>query len=223
MIGREIFKIWAPIGTRWVDWIRPVPFITINDMHKNDMVVKYVIPPITYINNVSNDTAIIVDLPHHDSIEEGIALVDFGFRPIPVYNGTQSQIGAMAVVDNHLEQALLWGSQQLQKKHIPMQAAPAFLLDSNRLHRFKMSVSVFDNSWDLYAQDLPSAEYFLKNGIDKIIVRSDKVHEDICKILFNFQKKGIQLFFTDGYELPQKVTIKKVFMQKDKYVTQINK
>jgi hypothetical protein len=93
--------------------------------------------------------------------------------------------------------------------NITNDAAPAFLLDSNRTHRFKMNVSVFDNSWDLYDQDIPSAEYFLNNGIYKIIVRGDKVQNDIAKILYKFQKKGIMIFFTKGYDEPTEVSIKK--------------
>lgn len=27
MLGRDVFKIWAPVGARWVDWVRPVPFV----------------------------------------------------------------------------------------------------------------------------------------------------------------------------------------------------
>ena len=27
---KEIYKIWAPTGCKWVDWVRPVPFVGIN-------------------------------------------------------------------------------------------------------------------------------------------------------------------------------------------------
>ena len=94
-------------------------------------------------------------------------------------------------------------------------APPTFLLDSNRMNRFKMNVSVFDNSWDIYAQDLPSAEYFLKNGINKIIVRGEKIQKDLRKILYKFQKKGIKILYTNGYEEPKGVKIKKTLEKDD--------
>ena len=29
MTGKDIYKIWAKEGAKWVDWVRPVPFIGI--------------------------------------------------------------------------------------------------------------------------------------------------------------------------------------------------
>jgi len=208
MTGRDIFKMWSPIGAKWVDWIRPVPFISINDFYKMKTVENFTIPDINYINKRQDHTAIILDLPSYTSIEEGLALAKLGFRPIPIYNGTQAQHGAMALVDNHIEHALVWGAFELQKVKLTNQAPPTFLLDSNRMHHFKMNISVFDNSWDLYEQDLPSAEYFLKNGINKIIVRGDKLQKDVIIILFKFQKKGITILFSNGYEEPKEVIIR---------------
>lgn len=208
MTGKDIFKMWSPVGVKWVDWIRPVPFIDISDFHKNNKVVDFTIPNIQYISKRQDDTAIILDLPSHDSIEEGLALAKLGYRPIPIYNGTQVQPGAMALVDNHLEHALVWGAYTLQKMKLKNDAPPAFLLDSNRTHQFKMKATAFDNSWDIYEQDLPSAEYLLRNGINKIIVRGDILERDVIKVLFNFQKKGLTIFLSNGYEELKEVTIK---------------
>lgn len=27
MTGKELYQIWAPTNKRWVEWVRPVPFI----------------------------------------------------------------------------------------------------------------------------------------------------------------------------------------------------
>lgn len=207
MTGKDIFKIWAPVGEKWVDWIRPVPFITIDNNGIND---SFIIPNINYLNGLPDNTAIIIDLPGADSIKEGISLTNLGFRPIPLYNGTFEQPRAMALVDNHnIQNTLVWGAVELKKRKIDTDAPPAFLLDSNRMHRFKMNVSIFDNSWDLYDQDIPSAEYFLKNNINKIIIRGESIQKDLVKLLYKFQKKGITILFTNGYEEPKIITIKK--------------
>jgi len=216
MTGKDIFKIWAPTGAKWVDWVRPVPFVAIkNDLHTYE-VSKFTIPNISYSNELSKDTAIVVDLPGNDSIKEGVALAKLGFRPIPIYNGTNEQIGAMATVDNHaIEIGLMRGAIELRKIEIDNNARPVFLLDSNRTHRFKMDISVFDNSWDIYPQDIPSAKYLIENGINKIIVRSDRIQKDLSKILYKFQQENIKIFLLSGYEKIKEVKLKKP-LRKDK-------
>ena len=80
--------------------------------------------------------------------------------------------------------------------------------------RYKMDESIFDNSWDLYYQDIPSAEYFLENEIDKIVVRSNRLEYDLRLILYKFQTKGIKIYLCDGGEcnlLKIKKTIDKDF------------
>lgn len=216
MTGRDIFKIWAPVGARWVDWVRPVPFVAIdNEDFKLFNVGNFSIPTINYIDKLQEDTAIIVDLPSYYSVNEGIALSKIGYRPIPIYNGTNEQEGSMPTVDNHsVELALIWGALEIEKTEIKNEAPPVFLVDTNRMNRLKMNASIFDNSWDIYDQDIPSADYFLKNGISRIIVRGDKIQRDFCKILYKFQKKGIAILFTKGYEEPKEVKLKKPHYKK---------
>ena len=169
------------------------------------------IPKINYINELKENVAIIADLPEHYSINEGIALAKLGYRPIPVFNGTAETKGAKATVNNHaVEVGLIFGGIELQKIELKKDASPVFLTDSNRLNRHKLDISIFDNSWDLYHQDLPSAEYFLKNGIDKIIVRGNRFNKDLNKILYRHQEKGMKIYFTDGYNVPEEIKLKKI-------------
>lgn len=215
MTGKEIYRIWAPNGAKWTDWVRPVSFVVINDNFKLYNIPDFKISNINYIKENTN-TAIIVDLPGVESIKEGISLCNFGFRPIPIYNGTIEQEGSRATTDNRsIAGGLIYGASKIEKINIENDAPPAFLLDTNRTNRYKMSVSIFDNSWDIYNQDLPTAEYFLKNGINKIIVRSNKLQKDLKKILYKFQNRGITIYFTNGYEEPKKITIRKSLV-KDK-------
>ena len=82
MTGKEVYKIWAPNGAKWVDWVRPVPFVQIDDedfkIYKSG---NFSIPKINYINELEKDTAIIVDLPEYYSINDGISLSKIGYRP----------------------------------------------------------------------------------------------------------------------------------------------
>ena len=88
-------------------------------------------------------------------------------------------------------------------------APPAFLTDTNRLQRHVMVESLFDNSWDVYHQDLPSAEYLWQQGIRKVVLICNTPAEDLKKILYPYGKKGMEILWTKGYETPKKVRLKK--------------
>ena len=173
---------------------------------------NFAISKINYISKLEMDTAIVVDLPEYYSINEGIGLSKIGYRPIPIFNGTDEQPGSRATVNNHfVEIALIWGAKEIEKIKLSNSAPPAFLLDTNRMNRYKVDISVFDNSWDIYPQDIPSAEYFIKNGINKIVIRSnEKIQQDLNKILYSYQEKGIKILFTKGFEEPKEVKSKKI-------------
>ena len=146
MIGKEVYKIYAPKGAKWVEWVRPVPFVAMD----------------TY---------------------------------------------------NLVESALINGSEKLKNIKLEEDANPTFLLDSSRVNRYREKESIFDNSWDLYKQDIPSSEYFKQNGITKIIVIGEEINSDLKKIFLEFQKDGIEFFLTDGYSSIKKVILKKTLKE----------
>lgn len=210
MTNKEIYKIWAPDKKRWVDWVRPVPFINIDDSSSRKEFIDYRIPSINYLKEVLNDTALIIDIPGIASIKEGIALARLGYRPIPIFNGTDPPIGTISTTNNQIIKPLLiWGAFELKNIKLKNDAPPVFLLDQNRLNRYKINNGIFDNSWDIYDGDLPSPKYLLENGINKIIVRSNFQAKDLRKILYKWQKNNIKIFFTNGYEEPKEVKLKK--------------
>ena len=138
-----------------------------------------------------------------------------GYRPIPVFNGADEQQGSQATTNTYLvESCLINGSQKLKNIQLKNDANPAFLLDSYRTNRYRVKESIFDNSWDLYKQDIPSAEYFKQNGITKIIVVGDTIQRDLKKIFLKFQEKGIEIYITDGYSFPKKVILKKTIKER---------
>ncbi len=223
MTAKEVYKIWAPTGKKWVEWVRPVPFMVIGQPQKSYGLINQAKPSIQFLEQAENDelnavlgingwekecleqTAIIVDMSGDQSVSYGVALTKYGFRPIPVYNGTLEQPGSRATVDNQsVGRVLELMAKELQKINIADDARPAFLLDRNRLNRYKLEDSVYDNSWDVYPQDLPSPDYFLENGIESILViGGEKISRDVKKILATHQKKGLKIFHTDGYEKPK--------------------
>ncbi len=217
---KEIYKIWAPTGKKWVDWVRPVAFVEMEHFAKgygSFGTIDNSGHRAEYADDAWKDAAIIVDLPGGESVREGIALAKKGYRPIPIFNGTAEQKNSRATTDNESASlALMQYAEELTKIELSQEARPAFLTDRNRLQRYRMDFGIFDNSWDVYHQDLPTAEYFLANNIYKIVIVGQTVARDLAKILYPFQKKGIEIFLTNGYEAPKKVVLRKhVFPKKE--------
>ena len=152
MTNKDIFKIWAPFGKKWVEWVRPVPFMAIDDKTKASCQMSIMLPYAQDLNkdNMDRTTAVIVDLPGVQSLDVGIALAARGYRPIPIYNGTIEQKASRATTDNSsVANALMWGASILNDIEIKDDAPPAFLTDTNRLNRHKIDCSVFDNNHKL--------------------------------------------------------------------------
>ena len=214
MRGKEIYIIYAPNGAKWIDWVRPVPFVAI-DTYNRKPIANFLDRKAMFLKKYQQDTAIFIDLPGKESIELGIGLAHMGYRPIPVFNGTDEQQGSQATTNTYLiESCLINGSQKLKNIKLKNDANPVFLLDSHRTNRYRAKESIFDNSWDLYKQDIPSAEYFKQNGITKIIVVGETIQRDLKKIFLKFQEKGIDIYITDGYTLPKKVKLTKTIKER---------
>lgn len=209
MTNKEVYEVWARENSFWSGWVRPVQFITMDTGVKTNH-IKNADVELCYRKYIPKNTAVILDLPGESGVVEAISLARLGFCPIPVYNATKAPVGAMALLDtSQVEDALLWGAKELLNIDISKDAPPAFLLDFNRAEHFKMDISIFDNSWDIYPQDLPSAQYFLEHKIDKILVQSKKIQKDLHKILYNYQEKGIEISFTNGFDTIEKIVLKK--------------
>ncbi len=214
MTNKEIYRIWAPTDSIYSPWVRPVPFIYLNKFQSNSELISVSLPNIYYLTEYQENTALFIDLPGIDSIKEGISLAYLGYRPIPLFNGTFEPIGSLSTTNNHtIEEGLVWGANELKKINLKSNALPVFLLDTNRLNRRKMNEGVFENSWDIYHQDMPSANFFEQNNINKIIIVGRKVEEDLNKILYKFPKT-IKIYFTNRYDEPVEIKLKKTKKEK---------
>lgn len=214
MIGKEIYKIYAPDGAKWTEWVRPVPFVAI-DTYNRTPTSNWIDRKAMFLKQYEQDAVIFIDLPGKESIELGISLAHIGYRPIPLFNGTDEQPGSQATTDTYLiESCLINGSEKLKDIQIKDDANPAFLLDSFRTNRYRAKESIFDNSWDLYKQDIPSVKYFKANNIRKIIVVGNTIQRDLRKIFFEFQNAGIEFYLTDGYLSAKKVVLRKTLKER---------
>ncbi len=210
MNKKQIYNIWAPSTSKWSNWVKPIAFTTLDSNQKIYEIINYNIPKINYLDKYLENTIIIIDTKADNAIKEAIALANIGYRPIPLFNGTNAPLNATATCNNYLiAPYLIWGAKQLTKIKIKKDANPVFILDINRLNRKKINKTIFDNSWDIYDQDLPSYKYLLNNKINKIIIKSDYIAKDLKKILYNYQKNNIQILYTNGYEEIKPIKLKK--------------
>ena len=114
MIGKEIYKIYAPNDTKWTEWVRPVPFVAI-DTYSRKPVSNWLDRKVLFLEQYEENTAIFIDLPGKESIELGISLAHIGYRPIPLFNGTDEQKDSQATTDTYLiESSLINGATKLK-------------------------------------------------------------------------------------------------------------
>ncbi len=209
MLGKDIYKCWYKENNKWCKWIKPTLFIDLDNQILKD-VVDYEIPHIYYIDKLRDDTAIIIDEDGDTSIKEGLALMNFGYVLVPLFNSPYPLPNSKSLVSNlSIATLLIWGGTILKDKTVSDVAPPVFLLDKNRLNRYHKDKSIFDNSYDIYSQDLPSSNYFKNNGIKNIILKSDKINPDLNEILNKYRKNGLNILYTNGYETPKKAKLKK--------------
>ena len=209
MLGKDIYKCWYKENNKWCKWIKPTLFVDLDNQILKD-VVDYEIPHIYYIDKLRDDTAIIIDEDGDTSIKEGLALMNFGYVLVPLFNSPYPLPNSKSLVSNlSIATLLIWGGTILKDKTVSDVAPPVFLLDKNRLNRYHKDKSIFDNSYDIYSQDLPSSNYFKNNCIKNIILKSDKINPDLNEILNKYRKNGLNILYTNGYETPKKAKLKK--------------
>ncbi|MBA4147277.1 MAG: hypothetical protein H0X66_04115 [Verrucomicrobia bacterium] len=201
MNGSHLFNIWAPSDSIWSRWAKPVLFAE----------METVMPPSTSIDwpriDIEQDqgTAIVIDLPGDLSVRTGIALAQDGYRPVPLFNsasGMRKHGLALTLVDVSFTQKMLMaGAERLLETHLPPNAPPAFLLDSNRAGAISPTPGKFDNRSVVFPQDFPSANFLLSHGIRRVLLfQRGGMHRpasDLAHVLLRWQDAKIELFSYD--------------------------
>jgi hypothetical protein len=162
---------------------------------------------INWLGITSRDTALILDLPAEEGVAESLLLAEMGYRPVPLYNGVFEKYEyATVVAVRDLARALYVGAITLHTTHIRADAPPVFMLDSLRMRGAAKSPGTYDNRWSIFAQDMPSAAFLLKQGINKVLVRTKeeevnptaRIQDDLTHVLRRYQDAGIKILHTDG-------------------------
>ena len=199
MIGsRDCYEIWAPRGSSWTEWAKPVVFASVPGLSTEAPVFPSPLDA-PGLPEAREHAAVIVDLPGAESVTVGLALAKRGFRPVPLFNGTH---GPSPVVDIlGLVDALGAGSQVLRGITIGRDAPPAFLIDARRKGTTgPPAEGSYDNRWVILPQDLPSATLLRSRGIREVTLIVSEMTapaEDLAHVLRRWQEEGLRLRLVD--------------------------
>jgi len=211
----NVYKTWAPADSVWSRWVKPVLFMNIpitpsltRDTHD-----------VAWFGEFREDTAIILDLPGYTGIEKAIAFAKIGYRPVPLYNGvnpkpSEVKIGTEVKTDD-LAKLLFQATPDLASINIAPDAPPVFMLDATRKGKGKApsTPGIYDNRWNIFAQDLPSADFLRSRGIRNIMVvhPGSTIETDLEHVLYRYAEKKVFKFSRyDGF------TVKPLSVQKPK-------
>ena len=200
------YKAWAPEGSIWAAWNKPVLFATLRHRGRPPLTV----PKLDWAHFPDRKTAIIVDLPGIDSVAEGLALAELGYRPVALYNGTDGPNMAKTIVKTrNLAHGVFMAAEILSELRLPFDAPPAFLLDADRMSGGGKRPGMYDNRWCVFAQDMPSAELLKQRGISRIILRTTgiMISSDLTHVLVRYQQAGISILQSKGGILSVPVTV----------------
>src|SRR5512142_3142796 len=92
MRKEECFAIWAPAGVVWAQWAKPVSFVDLDPLlltHEADP-GDWKVPGLERVPTERN-LAVVIDLPSEDAVRAGVMLARLGYRPVPLFNGTDGQ------------------------------------------------------------------------------------------------------------------------------------
>jgi hypothetical protein len=180
MTNEDIYKVWHSESSPWSKWVKPVifPFLIPGDHGSEEYSVQ------DWQVFLHPDTAIIVDLPGAEGVWAGIAMARAGYLPVLVYNARPDawpeyvpirktqQLRPPVTIDMYsIPLAVCTVTNELASLKLSPQAPPAFLLDGNR-HGSGSAPDPgwFDNRSFVKPSDFPSADYFRRFGISKVVL-----------------------------------------------------
>jgi hypothetical protein len=209
----DVHRAWAPAEATWSPWVKPVLFAHLDEEVEPRPLPSSpswlrgdVIAPLVDAATPGDrgghpyradarlrDVAVVVDLPGVAGTQVGVALADFGFRAVPLYNAVPSSV---AVVDLYAVMATLVDAAD-KIAALPPDAPPAFLLDADRATGVgPIAPGRFDNRSFCRESDFPSAEALLRAGVRRVVVvqRAPLVADDLEATLFHWQTRGLGLW-----------------------------
>ena len=207
MNKEEIFSIWSPDGCRWSPWVKPVLFAFMDTAAAH---LPFAEAPLeaAWCPPFSDDLALVLDLPGHESVLAAIALAAKGYRPVPLFNAVPLPTAQSVLIPATMRPpaavdvlpilgALRTAAERLAQIDLSPEAPPAFLLDANR-HGDGRAIlpNEFDNRSVSFTTDFPSANLLNAHKIRRVmLVQKDRLEprSDLAHVLRRWQDGGIAL------------------------------
>ena len=207
MHDHSLYDIWAPDNALWTDWAKPVLFASMDAAKMGAMHAPLAVPHV--VGEMHPHTAVIVDMAGAAGVAVAMAFAKKGYRPVPLYNGVMGS-GQMLVDVRAVAVALAQATETLADMRLLPDAPPVFMLDSSRMKPVGLTTD-FDNRWCVFPQDMPSAQFLQRQGIERVdIVSDESLRTDLNHVLFTYQKQGLSVRLTkDLAQPPQHITIAK--------------
>lgn len=193
MTRDEVYDAWAPEGSTWADWVKPVLFSCMSSAEETGRLeLDDDWARIAARIAEAGPFAVVVELPGAQGVELGVCLSRVGYQPVPLYNALPHPRGSVelrAVVD-----ALALGAQGLGDYRAG--APPAFLLDAARM-AVGPRAARYDNRSQVLATDFPSLGKLESHGLHRVLlVRADRERPgpDLESLLLDWQSRGVELW-----------------------------
>lgn len=196
MTREEWYAIWAPEEALWARWARPVLFAQFDPLGiEGPAAAPTSEGPAPA--NADGRSAVALDLPGPAAVRMGLTLARAGFRPVPLFNGSD---GPLPLVDvQPIVRELLVGASVLAGLTLTPEAPPAFLLDARRMQGTPQP-HVYDNRWVVLPQDFPSATLLRAHGIERVVLvqqGSPTPARDLAHVLLRWQEGGLTIRLLD--------------------------
>lgn len=192
MDGLAAYKHWTPAHSPWSPWVKPVLFASMYVGIGNSSNLPP-LPPIEWVLNVSRSTAVILDTPGEEAIMEALALSEVGYIPVPLFNGCHHPANALVRMNTVVEY-LYAATSLLWRRGLDPLSPPVFILDSRRMQGgHDVSPGKFDNRWCVLPQDMPSADFLRRQGIERVLLRTERPAQDLSHVLKRYEQGGLAL------------------------------
>ncbi len=192
----RLFEIWAPSRGVFSAWAKPLLFAQMDEGQIVRPATDRAAPAQPWAARLDGRTAVVLDLPGDASVWHGAALGEAGYRPVPLFNGSDGQQPAVEVRSIML--ALQHAAGQVERASIADDAPPAFMLDGRRCDpSVRPGAGWFDNRWVVFPQDFPSGRLLRSRGLERaLLVREQgrRLGDDLREVLARWDKDGVELF-----------------------------
>jgi hypothetical protein len=201
MNNEAIFEIWVPRDGIWSLWARPILFAQMPESASGASFVR-LSRDVSWAPAADEHAVLVVDLPGAESVWMGLSMAERGYRPVPLYNACT---GPHEVIDQGpIIEVLRSGAEFLAALPLP-DAPPVFLLDADRMRPTRpVRGGDFDNRWQVFPQDLPSAALLAERGFTRVVLiqrGSIAPQSDLASVLRPWQEAGMAIEAKDVLNL----------------------